>query len=166
MELTPQQEQAVRGWAQEGLGLAEIQKRLASEFGVSATYMDVRFLVLDLGVDIKEKPKRETANAGADLSAGGGLDVEDDPAGPAADVPGPGEALGGGAVSVELDRVTKPGAVVSGRVTFSDGVSAGWFLDQLGRLGIEATTPGYKPSPGDVAAFQQELKNQLSARGF
>ena len=49
MELTDTQKQAVAKWADEGLGLSEIQKNLRTEFDISMTYMDVRFLVYSLG---------------------------------------------------------------------------------------------------------------------
>jgi hypothetical protein len=69
-------------------------------------------------------------------------------------------------VSVDLDRVVKPGSLVSGRVTFSDGVSAGWSLDQLGRLALETSQPGYRPGREDLEAFQVELRRVLEKKGF
>jgi hypothetical protein len=63
-----------------------------------------------------------------------------------------------GKVTVALDRITRPGAVISGSVTFSDGVTAHWFIDQLGRLGMNRTPAGYQPTREDVVAFQQELR--------
>jgi hypothetical protein len=71
-----------------------------------------------------------------------------------------------GGVTVDVDRLTKPGALASGTVRFSDGVSAAWSLDQMGRLGLSATTPGYKPSEGDIVAFQQELRSALEKMGL
>ena len=41
---------------------------------------------------------------------------------------------GTGSVTVELDRIVRPGFMVSGNATFSDGVSGKWALDQMGRL--------------------------------
>ena len=69
-------------------------------------------------------------------------------------------------MSVEVDVVTKPGSVVSGTVTFGDGVTATWFLDQLGRLAIDAGQPGYKPGEQDLRDFQTELRAALEKRGF
>ena len=51
-----------------------------------------------------------------------------------------------GGVAVEIDRVMKPGSLVSGTVTFTDGVSASWAIDQFGRLAIGASRKGYKPT--------------------
>ncbi len=151
MELIEEQKKAVASWAAEGLGLSDIQKRLLGDFGVSMTYMDVRFLVLELGAELQDKPETRQVAVDAIVDA------------PAAGTAGA-TALGG--VSVDVDVVTKPGAIVSGTVTFSDGVKATWFLDQLGRLALDAVQPGYKPNEQDLAGFQQELRTVLQKRGF
>jgi len=160
MELTEEQKQTVRLWANEGLGLSDIQKKINSEFGLSMTYMDVRFMVIDLDVELKEK-------------AGSGRPVQDvsEPVAPQGEEGWESEAPGSeesalNSVSVDLDMVTKPGSVVSGSVTFSDGVKATWFLDQLGRLAINAGQPGYKPDEQDLHVFQNELRVALQKRGF
>ena len=71
-----------------------------------------------------------------------------------------------GSVSVEVDRLIKPGAIVSGTVTFSDGVSATWMLDQLGRLAIDPSQPGYRPSDADNEAFVRALQAEIAKKGF
>jgi len=76
----------------------------------------------------------------------------------------PSDSAGG--VAVTLDRIVKPGSVVSGTVRFSDGVNASWMLDQVGRLAIDAGKPNYRPNPEDVQAFQMELRNLLQSRGI
>jgi hypothetical protein len=87
---------------------------------------------------------------------------EDDPeAGVPAEAP-----AGPGNVSVELDRIMRPGTVVSGSVTFSDGISGKWALDQYGRLMLETGQKGYQPAPADVKAFQSELQAQLQRQGY
>jgi hypothetical protein len=166
MELTEVQKQTVRRWIAEGCGLADVQKRLAEELQVTLTYMDVRFLVLELGVALKERPKKAPVNVDAMAKvapAGGASALAEEPEDAEA---GAGAGAGGGAVRVQVDRVTKPGAVVSGTVAFSDGVSATWFLDQYGRLGLSASRPGYKPADADVKAFQRELQTVLERSGF
>ena len=50
--VTAEQLEMVRQWAAEGVDLNGIQKSLAGEFGVHMTYMDVRFLLLDYGIEI------------------------------------------------------------------------------------------------------------------
>lgn len=152
MELTEEQNNAIRSWVAEECGLAEIQSRLESEFGINMTYMDVRFLIMDMGLEIKEKPQSHTP------------DLNEAPS-PPADELGAQAAVSGG-VSVEVDRVTKPGSVVSGTAVMSDGAGVTWFLDQMGRLAMDAGTPGYRPSEADLKDFQDELRKALEKRGF
>jgi hypothetical protein len=151
MKLDESQEQRVREWVGAGLQPAEIQKRLADECGLRLTYMEVRFLLDDLRVSPKDK---EPAPVAA-LTGG--------PVGGPAPVPDP---AGGGGVKVSVDQVTRPGSVVSGKVTFSDGNSAEWYLDQMGRLGLAPQLAGYKPAQADLLEFQEELQGQLSRMGF
>ena len=62
--------------------------------------------------------------------------------------------------------MVRPGAIISGEVTFSDGVSGKWAMDQFGRLVLEAGRKGYKPSAADVQEFQRELSAQMQRHGF
>ncbi len=161
MQFNDNQKNYVRKWVAEGCGLTEIQKRLNDEFKLSVTFLDLRFLVLDLGLVIKEQVKNTSAGLDLAKAAPGQPDAEAAELGP--DSPDSG---GIGSVAVTLDRIVKPGAVVSGTVRFSDGVSASWLLDQLGRLALDAGKPNYRPSPEDVQAFQVELRNLLQSRGI
>jgi len=65
-----------------------------------------------------------------------------------------------------VDQVARPGALVSGQVSFTDGNSAEWYLDQFGRLGLAPKQTGYKPSQQDLMAFQTELQSELAKLGF
>ena len=163
MELNEIQKQAIRDWVADGCGLAEVQVRLAEEFGISMTYMDVRVLAIDLGLDIRNRPSAPSVVVDATGGLAGGAAGE-----APGELPGGPEQPGmvGGAVTVDLDLVTKPGSVVSGTVTFSDGVSASWWLDRVGKLALDAGRPGYSPSQQDLQAFQQELRKALETRGF
>jgi hypothetical protein len=159
MDLTEAQKEAVRSWVQEDCGLSQIQKRLSEEFGISMTYMDVRFLIIDLGLEIKDKASSRPETT----------DISSPPPGPVGTMgtdAGASPTAGAGSVSVELDRITKPGAIVSGTVTFSDGKSTTWALDQFGRLGLAPPEPGYSPTPQDLQAFQQALRQEMAKRGF
>ena len=69
-------------------------------------------------------------------------------------------------VSLTVDQLTRPGAVVSGKVTFSDGVTAAWQIDQGGQLGLIPSKPGYRPAPSDVQPFQIALEAELRKLGF
>jgi len=192
MSLTPEQTQTVASWVAAGDNLSIIQKRLAEQFKVSMTYMDVRFLVDDLGLELKNAaPKADASDVTKaqpskaapppgekkgfleklkEKVGVGQSDDEDDL--PADDQPEPGvekfptPPAAPGGVMLELDRIMRPGTAVSGTVTFSDGVSGKWGLDQYGRLMLETGQKGYQPSAPDVQAFQRELQTQLQRQGF
>jgi len=55
---------------------------------------------------------------------------------------------------------------ISGSVTFSDGVSATWALDQMGRLALKAASPGYRPPQEDLREFQLALQRELQKQGY
>ncbi|MSU48643.1 MAG: hypothetical protein EXS37_06025 [Opitutus sp.] len=71
-------------------------------------------------------------------------------------------------VTVSVDKVTLiPGALAGGSVTFSDGVTGQWVVDQYGRPGFtQFSREGYRPSPADAQAFMQQLSLALQKRGF
>lgn len=182
MNLTPEQKKTVSGWVTGGASIAEVQKRLREELKLSLTYMDTRFLIDDLGLNLKSAPapkpapdlgvgkagpppgrdSKAPADANAELLDDG--DAFDEGADEFADdVPA---APGAGRVKVDIDRVMRPDTVVSGTVTFSDGKSGKWALDQVGRLVFEGSTPGYRPSKSDLQAFQRELSSQLQRHGY
>lgn len=154
MELTPEQKKLVEGWVKEGIGLSDIQKKLAAELGIPMTYMDVRLLVLDLGLKVKDKTVTAPAKT-----------VDQSAPGPAGGMPGAVDA-GLSRVTVDVDRVTRPGSLASGTVRFSDGITATWMLDQFGRLALDAGKKKYTPSAEDVEAFQDELRKVLEKQGF
>jgi hypothetical protein len=161
MSLTDAQKTEVTRWVQEGASLADVQKRLGTEFALSLTYMEARFLLDDLNLTIKDKPKAPPAST--DLSKPAGA------AGPAAVPPGaPPGAAGAvpGRVRVIVDKIVRPGAVVSGTVAFSDGQSADWSLDQAGRLALMPKVKGYQPPPADVQEFQYALQDELARLGY
>lgn len=145
----------VAKWISEGAKLAEIQKRLL-ELGIKLTYMEVRFLVDDLKLTPKdpEPPKVVAPPAAAPAK----LSAEKNPAPPG--------TLPPSGVSVSVDQITKPGAVVSGKVTLSDGQIADWFLDQTGRLAFVPKQAGYKPSAADVQEFQLALQQEVAKLGY
>jgi hypothetical protein len=156
-QLTQDQKELVRQWVTAGAKLSEIQKKINEEFKISVTFMDVHFLILDLGLNIKEK----------EISPANPVDLSKSALAAAAESEKEFNEEGApGAVTVELDRVVKAGAIVSGSVTFSDGKTAAWSLDQFGRMALTAGKAGYRPSQDDLQAFQQELARLLQSRGF
>jgi hypothetical protein len=161
MNLDEAQKKRVATWIAEGLKLSEIQQRLVSELGINLTYMEVRFLVDDLKLTPKDVEPPKTAQL-PPAPPSPASPVSGQPANPPpASAPGkPGQ------VSVTVDEIARPGTVASGRVTFSDGNSAEWYLDEMGRLGLMPQQQGYRPSPADVQTFQRELQNELSRLGL
>jgi hypothetical protein len=122
--------------------------------------MEARFLVDDLKLKLKDPEPPKVAKLEAQSAS--------PPAPAAPNVPGeilppPGPA---GKVSVGVDQIARPGAIVSGKVTFSDGQTAEWYLDQTGRLGVVPKQTGYKPSPGDVQDFQLALQQEIARLGY
>jgi len=160
MNLDEAQRQRVTAWILQGAKLSEIQTRLASELNLKLTYMEVRLLVDDLKLTPKdpEPPKVVAPPVPAPAANPAKLTVEKNPA--------PEGTLPASGVSVTVDQLTRPGAIVSGKVTFSDGQQADWYLDQTGRLGVVTKQQGYKPSAADVQQFQAALQGELARMGF
>ncbi len=145
-QLTEEQKTTLRQWAAAGASIADLQKRMKEDFDIAVTYMDARFLVLDLGIEIVEAPKEEKKAPDDEI-----LSSKPEPT---------------GAVTVTIDNIALPGALVSGKVTFSDGETGIWMLDQYGRPGLDADTPGYRPSQEDVIEFQKQLSELVRKNGY
>lgn len=150
-QLTEDQIETIKVWASEGDQLADMQKRMEEELELRLTYMDTRFLILDLGIELQSEVE----------------EVEDEKTDPALDelteddmeiMPPPTQ---GGPVRVTVDEIARPGLMVSGRVNFPDGQGGSWYVDEMGRLGIDPDTAGYRPSEPDLVAFQRELQTVM-----
>ena len=166
MQLDENQKKTVAGWIEEGLDLSAIQSRLESEMDIPMTYMDVRFLVGDLELvpkdeeEPKEEPKPEEELAPVDApTPDNPFPAPEDPLGDASTPADDGGA--GGEVSVTVSPVTQPGTMASGSVTFSDGVTCEWHVDQLGRPGLVPPSEGYHPPEADMPKFGQKLQQEL-----
>lgn len=186
MNLSPEQKKAVSQWLAAGASIAEVQKRLREEFQLSLTYIDTRFLIDDLGLNVKAAAAPRTGTPDLGVAKPKGAPAGAAPAGPVADAnaelldeddafegadefaDGAAAAAPAGAssVKVDIDRITRPGTVVSGTVTFGDGNSGKWALDQVGRLVFEGSKPNYRPSQTDLQQFQRELSAQLQRHGY
>ena len=189
--LTAEQKQQVAGWFAAGASLDEIQKRVKAEFGIHMTYLDVRLMVAELPQPVEPEPEPPCApEAGAqhESAEGGPVAGEADPPGGAPadstggaprpepppgapkrydlDAPDADEGKAVPDVSVSVDTVVDPRFFASGDVTFSDGVTAKWYVSQDGRLGIDKAPEGYRPSPTDGVIFQQRLMEELRNRGM
>ena len=151
-DLSSEQVEMVKEWVAEGAQMADLQKRLKDNFGFNVTYMDTRFLSLDLALNFQvDEEESEGPN-----------DIENPEAHEEVDL----EPLvqDGETVTVTLDQVARPGAMVSGTVTFSDGMKALWLIDEMGRPSIDPDQPGYQPSEADLVSFQAELKGLLDGQ--
>ncbi|MFC4991388.1 hypothetical protein [Rubritalea tangerina] len=137
-QLSDDQKAQIASWAAEGAQLPDIQKKLQEEFSIQITYMDTRFLVLDLGIELhQEEVKQEEAQA-EEIKVPTGV------------------------VEATVDEIVRPGALKSGSVCFSDGEKALWAIDQMGRLSLDADTPGYQPDEEDLIKFQEKLRDLLT----
>lgn len=169
------QKNAVRSWVADGSGLSSVQQRIKDEFGVSMTYMEVRLLVIELNATLQDKPEPKPAEPEAPKAPA--QPVQDDfpaeePALPETErsaVPDdmPADGFSQSSLSVTFDRVMRAGALASGEVTFSDGVTGSWFIDRFGRLSLtKVSKENYQPSREDLEAFQIELQKQFSGGGY
>jgi hypothetical protein len=156
MDLNDEQKAAIAGWVKSGMVAGDVQKRIKEEFGISLTYLDLRLLLDDLQAVPEEPEEAEPEPQKTGEAVEGELVEDDDLGGPA----------GNGRVSVSIDQITRPNALISGKVTFSDGQNAEWSLDTMGRLGLNPDTPGYRPSQDDVMAFQMELQSAARSAGL
>ncbi len=198
MPLTPEQIQAVGAWIAAGDNLSAVQKKLLEQFKITMTYRDVRFLVDDLDLALKDAaPKVDASDVskappaaapspraappekkGFFDKAKAKLGLAPEEPAPAADDFADEEVLeedleelapaGASNVSVSVDKISLiPGALASGSVTFSDGVTGNWVVDQYGRPGFtKVSKDGYRPAPADAQAFMQQLSAALQKQGY
>lgn len=142
-DLSGEQVEAIKAWVEEGAQMADVQRRLKDDFGFSVTYMDTRFLSLDLDLQFHVEEEEESEE----------VPVPDESALPSV----PAE----GGVKATLDQVARPGAMVSGTVTFSDGMKGIWMIDEMGRPTVDPDQAGYTPSESDLIDFQGQLQTIL-----
>lgn len=162
-KLTPAQITKVSQWVAEGASLSVIQGKLSSELGISMTFLDVRFLVDDLNLTLQEKeePKKPEEPVAEVPAAEAAAADATQPAAPADAAP-----AGAPSVKVEIDPLARPGTMVSGTVTFSDGQLADWYIDMEGRPGVVPRVPGYRPTQPDIVDFQTKLDVVLRQAGY
>lgn len=139
-DLTDEQKAQIAEWAAAGDQLNDLQKKMSEAFGANITYMDTRFAIIDLGIElvVAAEPEEEKQ-----------------------DEPKPLTPLG--YVDAKVDTIVRPGFLASGTVIFSDGVNALWGLDQEGRLKLDADDPSYQVEDEDMVAFQEILRDKLKA---
>ena len=131
----------------DGQSLSEILDFLHREKNDSITYMDLRLLLSempDAKLPEKELPKPV-------------MSAPDKPAVP--------QAQATGKLSISVDQMPAPGAMLSGYARFASGAKAHWFLDEMGRLGLEPELGSGKPTEADMKEFSTELKRMLQHAG-
>lgn len=139
----------------EGLTLSQILDFLRNEKGDTITYMELRLLLSEMPnvkLPEKERPKSPvlppTPVTAPPVTPGGA---------PA--------AAPGGKLSISVDQMPAPGSMLSGYARFASGAKAHWFLDEMGRLGLEPELGTGKPTPVDMQEFSTELRRMLQQAG-
>ena len=141
-----------------GVSLSDIQTMVNTEFKQNLTYMDIRIMASELEIDwqklnpakesavedvtaVPETPAQETADAAAAEAAAPGMpDLSD--------------------TKIEISKIARPGMMFSGSVVFANGSTADWYLDNMGRLGLD-NLQGDKPGQEDIEKFQMALQIEL-----
>lgn len=169
--LNDSQKATVSGWIRDGQKLSEIQQRISKEFDLRLTYMEVRFLVDDLKLVPKDvDPPQPSVLAAPPAGVAPGPQSATAPQPPALTGMGAAPAGTPGTAGpkpiVVVDKLTRPGSLVSGSVTFTDGQQAMWYLDQRGQLGMVPAQKGYRPPATDVENFQIALEQELARLGM
>ncbi len=138
----------------EGVKLSDIQNMLADELKCKMTFLELRLMAAELeDVDWEKFDPAEKKDAVEESAPAG------EEAAPAAEVPATDEtapAATPGKTTVELSRLTRPGAMAHGTVSFGSGASAEWLIDEMGRLGLDKVSG--EPTENDIAEFQVELR--------
>ena len=174
MDITDEQKNKITEWISQGEDLSSIQSLLRDELNLTLTYVETRFLLADLelepgdeteeeqAVDAEvEESSEEVEELSGEVVEEEDQDVTENPAGdnpPLSDQGSDGDS----SVAVTVDSLMKPGAVISGKVTFSDGEGASWLIDQMGQLRLDPETEDYRPSAEDIQKFQMELQKAAS----
>ncbi|MEG2075264.1 MAG: hypothetical protein RRY34_02085 [Victivallaceae bacterium] len=128
----------------EKVSLSDIQKEITEKFNVRMTFFELRVLAAELeNIDwtqfdpVKTVKDEKSTPKKADIAAG--------------------------KTQIEISKIVRPGALISGTVKFASGVTAEWMVDQMGRLGLDNNSG--QPTEEDIKEFQTELQQAISARG-
>lgn len=146
-----------------GQTLSQIQDYLHKEKNDPITYMELRLLLSDMPdakLPEKELPKTVLPSANSAAVTGRKAAPTDrESATPAKESPA------GGRLSVSVDQMPAPGSMLSGYARFASGAKAHWFLDEMGRLGLEPELGTGKPTQADMQEFSTELRRMLQQAG-
>jgi hypothetical protein len=146
-----------------GLTLSQIQDYFHKEKNDPIKYMDLRLLLSEMpDATLPEKELLKTVLPPADPVPSVGAKFPPEASGVAAGLPEPGV---GGKLSISVDQTPAPGSMLSGYARFASGAKAHWFLDEMGRLGLEPELGSSKPTPPDMQEFSTELRRMLQQTG-
>lgn len=146
----------------EGMSLTAIQDALSAQ-GVKIRFMELRLLAAEIESVLA---KKEAEKAAAEAPAPEEKKTEEGkaeapapaPAEPAAPAPDGGAKVRG-RTTVSVSPIQRPGFAMSGSVSFGSGVTADWYVDQTGRLGLDNASG--QPDEQDIQEFQLELRKAL-----
>ena len=142
----------------EGMSLTAIQDALSAQ-GVKIRFMELRLLAAEIESVLA---KKEADKAAAEAPAPEEKKAEEAPAPAPAETAAPapdGGAKVRGATTVSVSPIQRPGFAMSGSVSFGSGVTADWYVDQTGRLGLDNASG--QPDEQDIQEFQIELRKAL-----
>ena len=146
-----------------GITLSEIQSLVNAEFKLSMTYMDIRILASELEIDWQKLSPGKQTSAPAQESAPApesAPEADSTPQETAEAIPENAAMPDLSTTTVEVSKLARPGMMFSGSATFANGSTADWYLDNMGRLGVD-NLQGDKPSQEDIEKFQIVLQNEL-----
>lgn len=134
----------IKSHLDEDLTLNEIHKILSTQHDVKITFMELRLLSSEID-DMdwsKFDPKAEES------------EEDETPREPLVPV---------SETEIEISKIQRPGAMVSGSVTFRSGMKGEWYVDTMGQLGLNMANDDDQPSEEDMQDFQTQL--QLKMQG-
>ncbi|HVM61935.1 MAG TPA: hypothetical protein VMV72_13820 [Verrucomicrobiae bacterium] len=154
----------VAGLLAKGQTLSQIQDFLHREKNDPITYMELRLLLSEMpDAKLPEKEVRKTVLPSAAVPpAGASAKATSRDAPPSSSAR---ETPTAARLSISVDQVPAPGSMLSGYARFSSGAKGHWFLDEMGRLGIEPELGSGKPTQADMQEFSNELRRLLQQTG-
>jgi hypothetical protein len=154
-----ERKQVVQELLGKGQSLSQILDYLHKEKSDTITYMELRLLLSEMpDAKLPEKEVRKTVPPPESLPSIGA--PKDAGAAAGSDAP-----ASGGKLSISVDQAPAPGAMLSGYARFASGAKAHWFLDEMGRLGLEPELGSGKATQKDMQEFSTELRRMLQQTG-
>ena len=120
-------------------------KCITEDLGIKLTFMDTRFLLQDLDIQIRQPEPEPQAEQPAELSGA---------AAPPASLLGK--------TQVTVDEITPPHALMAGKILFRSGAQGVWDIDRTGRINWDATLG--EPTADDLREFETELQSVIRSR--